>query len=97
MKYYLADFEIRDGENEYNFQFLVHAANLEDAENKSIDGLCFHFGVDRSEWDEKGEELDLLSRIINRSQLLQEIPDNEVAILKKYFWVAPDFTERHGG
>jgi hypothetical protein len=90
MKYYLADFDIRDGNNEYEFQFLVHAENLKDAENKAIDGLCYNFGVDRSEWDEKGEELDLFSRIINKGNLLQEIPDSEVAILKKYFWIAPE-------
>jgi hypothetical protein len=94
MTYYLADFAIRDGDNEYKFQFLVQAHNLDDAEDKAIDGLCYNFGVARSEWDEKGEELDLFSRIINRGQLLQEIPDNEVAVLKKYFWVATDFTER---
>jgi hypothetical protein len=76
--------------HEYEFQFLVHAENLKDAENKAIDGLCYNFGVDRSEWDEKGEELDLFSRIINKGNLLQEIPDSEVAILKKYFWIAPE-------
>jgi regulator of RNase E activity RraB len=90
MKYYLADFDIRDGDNEYDFQFLVQAENLEEAEKKAIDGLCLNFGVDRSEWDEKGEELDLFSRIIRKGNLPQEIPDNEVAILKKYFWVAPE-------
>jgi hypothetical protein len=95
MKHYLADFDIRDGDNEYKFQFLVYAENLGDAEEKAIDGLCYNFGVDRSEWDEKGEELDLFSRIISKGQILQEIPDNEVAILKKYFWVATDFTDRH--
>jgi hypothetical protein len=94
MKYYLADFAIRDGDNEYEFQFLVQAANLEDAENKAIDGLCYNYGVDRSEWDEKQEELDLFSRIIRKGNLPQEIPDAETAILKKYFWVATDFTER---
>jgi hypothetical protein len=94
MTYYLADFDIRDGDNEYEFQFLVHAANLADAENKAIDGLCYNFGVDRSEWDEKGEELDLCSRIITKGQLIQEIPDNEAAVLKKYLWVATEFTER---
>jgi hypothetical protein len=31
MKYYIADFEVRDGENEYEFQFLVQAENLADA------------------------------------------------------------------
>jgi len=96
MTYYLADFDIRDGDNEYEFQFLVRAANLADAESKAIDGLCYNFGVDRSEWDEKGEQLDLLSRIIRKSTLPQEIPDNEAAILKKYFWVATEFTERQG-
>ncbi len=48
MTYYLADFDIRDGDNEYAFQFFVHAANLEDAEEKAIAGLCVNFGVDRS-------------------------------------------------
>jgi len=48
MNYYLADFDIRDGDNEYEFRFLVHAANLEDAENKAIDGLCYNYGVDGS-------------------------------------------------
>jgi hypothetical protein len=96
MHYYLADFDIRDGDNEYEFRFLVQAENLEDAGEKAIDGLCYNFGVDRSEWDEKGEELDLFSRIINKGNILQEIPDNEAAILKKYFWVASDFTERQG-
>jgi hypothetical protein len=95
MKYYLADFAIRDGDNAYDFQFLVYAANLADAENKAIDGLCYNFGVDRSEWDEKEEQLDLFSRIIRKGNLPQEIPDNEAAILEKYFWVATDFTERH--
>jgi hypothetical protein len=85
MKYYLADFEIRDGENEYNLQFLVHAKNLEDAEEKAIDGLCYNYGVDPSEWDEKEEELDLFSRIIKKGNLPQEIPDNEAAILKNIF------------
>jgi hypothetical protein len=94
MKYYLADFAIRDGDNEYDFQFLVHAETLEEAENKAIDGLCYNYGVDRSAWDEKEEELDLFSRIIRQGNLPQEIPDNEVAILKKYFWVATDVTER---
>jgi hypothetical protein len=94
MKYYLADFDIRDGDNEYDFQFLVQAENLEDAEKKAIDGLCYNYGVDRSAWDEKEEELDLFSRIIRQGNLPQEIPDNEGAILKKYFWVATDFTER---
>jgi hypothetical protein len=89
MKYYLTDFDIRDGENEYDFQFLVHADNLEDAEEKAIDGLCFNYGVERSAWDEKWEELDLFSRIIRKGNRPQEIPDNEAAILKKYFWVAP--------
>jgi hypothetical protein len=96
MHYYLADFDIRDGDNEYEFRFLVHAETLEDAEEKAIDGLCYNFGVDRSEWDEKGEELDLFGRIIHKGQLLQEIPDNEASILKKYLWVATDFTERQG-
>jgi hypothetical protein len=96
MKYYLADFDIRDGDNEYDFRFLVHAENLEDAEDIAIDGLCYNYGVDRSEWDEKGEELDLFSRIINKGTLLQEIPDNEAEVLKNYFWVATDFTERQG-
>jgi hypothetical protein len=96
MTYYLADFDIRDGDNEYAFQFLVHAENLADAENKAIDGLCYNYGVDRSKWDEKQEELDLFSRIIRKGSLPQEIPDNEAAILKKYFWVATDFTERQG-
>jgi hypothetical protein len=57
MTYYVADFAIRDGDNEYKLQFLVHAANLEDAESKAIDGLCYNFGVDRSEWDEKEKSL----------------------------------------
>jgi hypothetical protein len=96
MKYYLADFDIRDGDNEYDFRFLVHAENLEDAEDIAIEGVCYNFGVDRSEWDEKGEELDLFSRIINKGTLLQEIPDNEAEVLKNYFWVATDFTERQG-
>jgi hypothetical protein len=89
MKYYLADFEIRDGENEYDCQFLVKAENLEEAEEKAIDGLCLNYGVDRSEWDEKEGQLDLFDRIIKKGNKPQEIPDNEVAILKKYFWVAP--------
>jgi hypothetical protein len=96
MHYYLADFDIRDGDNEYEFQFLVQAETLTDAEEKAIDGLCYNFGVARSEWDEKEEELDLFSRIINKGQLLQEIPDTEAAILKKYLWVATEFTERQG-
>jgi TRAP-type uncharacterized transport system substrate-binding protein len=62
LSYYLADFDIRDGDNEYEFQFLVQAENLEDAKNKAIDGLRYNFGVDRSKWDEKQEELDLFSR-----------------------------------
>jgi hypothetical protein len=95
MKYYLADFDIRDGDNEYDFRFLVHAENLEDAEEKAIDGLCVNFGVDRSAWNEKEEELDLFSRIIRKGNLPQEVSNNEVTILKKYFWVATDFTERH--
>jgi hypothetical protein len=95
MKYYLAHFDIRDGNNEYNFQFLVQAESLEDAEEKAIDGLCYNYGVDRSAWDEKGEALDLFSRIIRQGNLPQAIPDSEAAILKKYFWVATDFTERH--
>jgi hypothetical protein len=95
MKYYLAHFDIRDGNNEYNFQFLVQAESLEDAEEKAIDGLCYNYGVDRSEWDEREEELDLFSRIIRKGNLPREIPDNEIAVLKKYFWVATDFTERH--
>jgi hypothetical protein len=94
MKYYLADFDIRDGDNEYDFQFLVRAENLAEAEKTAIDGLCYNFGVDRSEWNEKWEELDLFSRIIKKGNLPQEIPDNEVDVLKKYFWVATDFTER---
>ncbi len=94
MKYFLADFDIRDGDNEYAFQFLVHAANLEDTENKAIDGLCYNYGVDRSAWDEKEEELDLFSRIIRKGNQPQAIPDNEAVVLKKYFWVATDFTER---
>jgi hypothetical protein len=94
MKYYLADFDIRDGDNEYQFQFLVQAANLADAEDRAIEGVCYNFGVARCEWDEKGEELDLFSRIVRRGNLPQEIPDNEAALLKKYFWVATDFTER---
>jgi hypothetical protein len=94
MKYYLADFEIRDGENEYDFHFLVQAKSLEEAEEKAIDGLCYNYGVDRSAWDDKEEELDLFSRIIRRGNLPQEIPDNEASVLKNYFWVATDFTER---
>jgi hypothetical protein len=96
MNYYLADFAIRDGDNEYEFQFLVEADDLADAENKAIAGLCYNFGVARSDWDEKEEELDLFSRIIRHGTLPQAIPDNEAAILKKYLWVATDFTERHG-
>jgi len=96
MPYYLADFAIRDGDNEYELQFLVYAANLEDAENKAIDGLCYNFGVDRSKWDEKEEELDLFSRIVSIGNLPQEIPDTEAEVLKKYFWVATDFMERQG-
>jgi hypothetical protein len=88
MKYYLADFDIRDGENEYDFQFLVHAENLADAEDRAIEGVCYNFGVDRCEWDEKWEELDLFSRIIRKGNQPQEIPENEAAILKKYFWAA---------
>jgi hypothetical protein len=53
MKYYLADFEIRDGDNEYDLHFLVQAENLEKAEEKAIDGLCYNYGVERSQWDEK--------------------------------------------
>jgi hypothetical protein len=94
MKYYLADFDIRDGDNEYEFRFLVHAANLEDAERKAIEGLCYNFGVDQSEWDEKEEELDLFSRIIRKGNLPQEVPDNEATVLKNYFWMATDFTDR---
>jgi hypothetical protein len=94
MNYYLADFAIRDGDNQYEFHFLVHAKNLEEAEQKAIDGLCYNYGVDRSAWDEKEEELDLFRRIIRKGNLPQEIPDNEAAVLKKYFWVATDFTER---
>jgi hypothetical protein len=96
MKYYLADFDIRDGDNEYDFQFVVHAENLAEAEEKAIDGLCYNYGVDRNAWDEKWEELDLFSRIIRKGNLPQEIPDNEASILKKYFWVATDFTKRQG-
>jgi hypothetical protein len=96
MTYYLADFDIRDGDNEYEFQFLVQAENLADAEEKAIDGLCYNYGVDRSKWDEKWEELDLFSRIIRKGNLPQEIPDNGAAVLKKYFWVATEFTERQG-
>jgi hypothetical protein len=88
MKYYLADFAIRDGDNEYDFRFLAHAANLEDAEKKAIDGLCNNYGVERSAWDDKEEELDLFSRIIRKGNLPQEIPDSEAEVLKKYFWVA---------
>ena len=94
MNYYLADFAIRDGDNEYEFQFLVQAKNLEDAEEKAIDGLCYNYGVDRSAWDDEGEELDLFSRIIKKGTLPQEISANEADVLKKYFWVATDFTER---
>jgi hypothetical protein len=94
MTYYLADFDIRDGDNEYDFQFLVQAENLADAEEKAIEGLCYNYGVERSKWDEKWEELDLFSRIIRKGNLPQEIPDNEAAILKKYFWVATEFTAR---
>jgi hypothetical protein len=90
MKYYLADFEISDGENEYDLQFLVQAENLEEAEEKAIDGLCSNYGVDRRAWDEQWEELDLFSRIIRKGNRPQEIPAHEVAILKKYFWVAPE-------
>jgi hypothetical protein len=96
MKYYLADFDIRDGDNEYSLQFLVSAENLEDAQSKAINGLCYNYGVARSKWDEKWEELDLFSRIIRQGNLPQEIPANEVVILKKYFWVATEFTERQG-
>jgi hypothetical protein len=94
MKYYLADFEIRDGDNEYEFRFLVHAENLEDADDIAIEGLCYNYGVDRCEWDEKEEEFDLFSRIIRKGNPPQEIPDNEAEVLKKYFWVATEFTER---
>ena len=96
MNYYLADFAIRDGDTEYELQFLVHAENLADAENKAIDGLCVNFGVARSDWDQKEEELDLFSRIIRQGTLPQAIPDNDAAVLKKYFWVATDVTDRHG-
>lgn len=96
MTCYLADFDIRDGDNEYEFRFLVYAASLEDAQNKAIDGLCYNFGVDRSKWNEKWEELDLFSRITRKGNVPQEISDHEAAILKKYFWVATDFTERQG-
>jgi hypothetical protein len=96
MTYYLADFAIRDGDNEYEFRFLVHAENLADAEDIAIEGVCYNFGVDRCEWDEREQELDLFSRIVRRGNLPQEIPDNEAAVLKKYFWVATDFTERQG-
>ena len=95
MNYYLADFAIRDGDNEYEFQFLVQAKNLEDAEEKAIDGLCYNYGVDRSAWDDKWEELDLFSRIIRQGNLPREIRDNEAAVLKNYFWVATDLMERH--
>ncbi len=84
MTYYLANFDIRDGDNEYQFQFLVHAENLADAEEKGIDGLCYNYGVDRCAWDEK-EELDLFSRIIRKGNQPQAIPDNEAVVLKKYF------------
>jgi hypothetical protein len=94
MNYYLADFAIRDGDNEYDVQFLVQAENLEDAQNKAIAGLCYNYGVDRSAWDDEGEELDLFSRIIKKGTLPQEISANEADVLKKYFWVATDFTER---
>ena len=50
MKYYLANFEIRDGDNEYEFQFLVQAANLEDAETKAIDGLCYNGSITQFLW-----------------------------------------------
>jgi hypothetical protein len=83
-------------DNEYELQFLVHAKNLEDAQNKAIDGLCYHYGVDRSAWNEEWEELDLFSRIIRQGNLPQEIPDHEADVLKNYFWVATDFTERLG-
>jgi hypothetical protein len=96
VKYYLADFDIRDGDNEYELQFLVQAESLQNAEEKAIYGLCSNYGVARSAWDEKQEELDLFSRIIRKGNVPQEIPDNEAAILKKYFWVATAFTERHG-
>jgi hypothetical protein len=36
MKYYLADFDIRDGDNEYSLQFLVQAENLADAEDSAM-------------------------------------------------------------
>jgi hypothetical protein len=85
MKHYLADFEIRDGENEYDLHFLVQADNLEDAEEKAIDGLCYNYGVERSEWNEKWKELDLFSRIIKKGNLPQEIPDNEVDVLRLVF------------
>jgi hypothetical protein len=48
MTYYLADFDIRDGDNEYKLQFLVQAENLADAESKAINGLCYNYGVDRT-------------------------------------------------
>ena len=38
MKYYLADFAIRDGDNEYAFQFLVHAENLKMQKIKQLMG-----------------------------------------------------------
>jgi hypothetical protein len=94
MKYYVAYFDITDGDNEYVLQFLVHAANPADAEEKAIAGVCDTFGVDRSEWNEQENALDLLSRIIGKSRQPQEIPDTEAEILKKYFWVATEFTER---
>jgi hypothetical protein len=72
MKYYLADFEIRDGDNEYEFRFLVHAENLEDADDIATEGLCYNYGVDRCEWDEKEEELDLFSRIIRKGNPLKK-------------------------
>jgi hypothetical protein len=48
-------------------------------------GLCYNYGVDRSAWDEKWEELDLFSRIIRKGSLPQEIPDSDAIGLKKYF------------
>jgi hypothetical protein len=57
MKYYLADFEIRDGENEYDLHFIVQAENLEKAEEKAIDGLCYNYGVERVNGRKNGKSL----------------------------------------
>jgi hypothetical protein len=83
MTYYLADFDIRDGDNEYKFQFLYQFDLATPYMTVDLDKLragspiydsirwnwYYNYGVDRSKWDEKWEELDLFSRIIRRGNL----------------------------